>query len=279
MIIMNEKKILVPTDFTKVGDTAIDHAVLMAKQIKGTIYILHIVDDKKLLSEAKLKLQEIAEDVKIKYKVDVKTVVRIGSIFEDIDSVANEIDAVLIIMGTHGLRGMQFITGSRALKIVTDSSVPFIIVQEKGIRDHGYADIVVPLDLHKETKQKLGIVADMAAYFHSKVHLIIPDESDEHFRKQLERNINYGKQFLAERGIECTATVAEGSGNFVKQVIKHATIIDADLITIMNLYENSLMGMLGGSYEQQMITNEPQIPVMVVNPVEVYVMNKSVFAS
>jgi len=47
----------------------------------------------------------------------------------------------------------------------------------------------------------------------------------------------------------------------------------------MNLYENSLMGMLGGSYEQQMITNEPQIPVMVVNPVEVYVMNKSVFAS
>jgi hypothetical protein len=47
----------------------------------------------------------------------------------------------------------------------------------------------------------------------------------------------------------------------------------------MNLYENSLMGMLGGSYEQQMITNEPQIPVLVVNPIEVYVMNRSVFST
>jgi hypothetical protein len=182
-------------------------------------------------------------------------------------------------MGTHGLRGMQFITGSRALKIVTDSSVPFIIVQEKGIREHGYANIVVPLDLHKETKQKLALVADMAKYFNSQVHLISPDESDEHFRKQLDRNINFGTQFLEERGIKCTAKVAEGSGNFVKQVIKHATIIDADLICIMNLYENSLMGMLGGSYEQQMITNEPQIPVLVVNPIEVYVMNRSVFST
>ncbi len=277
---MSVKKILVPTDFSKVGDTAIEHAVAVARAIGAEICVLHIIENKKQLSETKMKLQEVIDKVTGANDLKMTSIVRIGSIFEDIDSVANEIEASLIIMGTHGLRGMQFLTGSRALKIVTHSSVPFIIVQEKGIKATGYDDIVVPLDLHKETKQKLSLVADMAAYFNSKVHLISPGEDDDFLKKQLDRNINYAKSFLEEKGISFTVKIAEETSSaFVKAVIRHAVIVEADLISIMNFYENSLMGILGGGYEQQMITNEPQIPVMVLNPIEVYVMNKSVFAS
>jgi len=277
---MSEKKILVPTDFTKVGDTAIQHATTVALAIGAKISVLHIIENKKQLSEAKLKLQEIVDKVGAESGLQISSIVRIGSIFEDIDSVANEIEASLIIMGTHGLRGMQFLTGSRALKIVTHSSVPFIIVQEKGLKASGYDDIVVPLDLHKETKQKLSLVADMAAYFNSRVHLISPGEDDDFLKKQLDRNINYAKSFLEEKGISFTVKIAEETSSaFVKAVIRHAVTVGADLISIMNFYENSLMGILGGGYEQQMITNEPQIPVLVLNPIEVYIMNKSVFAS
>jgi len=59
---MKEKCILVPTDFSKVGDTAIDHAVSVARKIGAEIYILHIVDNKKGLSEAKMRLQEVADE-------------------------------------------------------------------------------------------------------------------------------------------------------------------------------------------------------------------------
>lgn len=277
---MSEKKILVPTDFTKVGDTAIEHAVVVAKATTATIHVLHIVEDKSKLVEAKKRLAELVDKVAKKTGATVVPLVRIGNIFEDIDSVANEIEANLIIMGTHGLRGMQFITGSRALKIVTHSSVPFIIVQETGINETGYDDIVVPLDLNQNTKQKLKIVANMSKYFNSRVHLISPNETDEYLMNQLNRNINYAKSFLTEKGIEFTVkTAEEKSSAFVKAVIKHAKSIDADLISIMNFYEKSLMGILGGGYEQQMITNEAQIPVLVINPVEVTVMNRSVFAS
>lgn len=277
---MSSVKILVPTDFTKVGDTAIDHAIGLAKAVGAEIHVLHIIENKKQLSEAKLKLQEIVDRAKKRSGLEVFPIVRIGNIFEDIDSAANELEAAMIVMGTHGLRGMQFLTGSRALKIVTQSSIPFIIVQEKGIKESGYDDIVVPLDLHKETKQKISIVADMAKYFKSRVHLISPGESDDFLKNQLDRNINYAKKFLKDRGIEFTVKISEEkTSGFVKAVTKHAVAIDADLIAIMNFYENSLMGVLGGSYEQQMITNEPQIPVLVINPVEVTVMNRSVFAS
>ena len=53
----------------------------------------------------------------------------------------------------------------------TNSSVPFVIVQNDMMHVGGYDKIMIPLDLHNETKQKLEIVADMAKYFDSEVHL------------------------------------------------------------------------------------------------------------
>lgn len=277
---MMSKKILVPTDFTKVGDTALNHAVVMSQAIDAEVHVLHVIANKKEISEAKLKLETLQSKMMKEHGAEIHTVVRIGSIFDDIDKVATEISASLIVMGTHGLKGMQFITGSRAMKIVTESSVPFIIVQERPMRNSGYDRIVVPLDLHKETKQKLKLVADMAMYFDSKVFLVSPGETDEFLKNQLDRNLNYTKNFLDEREIEYEVEISETkSSSFAKAVVKYAASVDADLIGIMNFYENSLMGILGGSYEQHMITNEAQIPVLVMNPIETHVIDRSVFAN
>ncbi len=273
---MIKKKILVPTDFTKVGQVAIQHAIVVAAATNAEVHVLHVVSGKADIDDARLKINALKERVKKDSDFDIETIVRIGSIFEDIDEVATEIDATLIIMGTHGIRGMQFLTGSRALRIVTDSSIPFIITQEKGIGANGYDDIVVPLDLQRETKQKLTIVAEMAKYFDGRVHLISPGETDEFLKNQLDRNINFAKQFLTERGITFDVKISETkSSKFVSAVIDYATEIDADLITIMNFAENSLIGLIGGGYEQQMITNESQIPVMCVAPKGTHVVSRS----
>ena len=141
-----------------------------------------VIANKRDISIARLKLETLQARIEKEENFRIEPLVRIGSIFEDIDKVATEIDASLIIMGTHGLKGMQFITGSRALKVVTDSSIPFIIVQEREIRENGYDRIVVPLDLHKETKQKLSLVADMALYFDSEVYLVSPGETTSSLR-------------------------------------------------------------------------------------------------
>ena len=275
----NEKKILVPTDFTKVSDTALEHALLVAKTIKASIHMLHVVDSKKHIAEARLKLDALKERVKREEKIDIGVIARIGSVFEDIDKVAVEIEANLIIMGTHGMRGMQFLTGSRALKIVTESSVPFIVVQERDIREQGYHKLVVPLDLHKETKQKLSLVADMAKYFGSKVHLISPGETDEFLRNQLERNILFAQDYLQDKGIPYEVEITENkSDDFVRDLLKYAAGIDADLICIMNFYDNSIMSFFSSNYEQQVITNEAQIPVLCVNPVDTYVADRAMFS-
>ena len=103
--------------------------------------------------KSNLMLGQIAEEHKGE-GVTILPAVRVGNIFEDIGDFAAEHHAQLIFMGTHGAHGWQHVTGSHALKVVTHSSVPFVIVQEKEVKDTGYDDIVVPLDFNKETKQK-----------------------------------------------------------------------------------------------------------------------------
>lgn len=262
---MSEKTFIVPHDFTEVADNALKHAIITAKYVNAKIFLLHVVAKEKLIDVTERKLDEIISQFKDE-EVNLIPAVRVGNIFDDIGEFAAEHHAELIFMGTHGASGWQHVTGSHALKVVSYSSVPFVVVQSKEVKDTGYDDIVVPLDLHKETKQKLALVASMAKYFNSRVHVITPDESDEFLKHKVQANIQFAKRFFSERDIDVTATLAPSAG-FDKEIVKLAIQKDADLIAIMNLHKNSIFG-FSSNYEQYMITNDAEIPVMVVNPVD-----------
>lgn len=262
-------KLLVPTDFTEVAHTAIQHAVKLGEIINAEIILLNVVKDKEDVVNAtkKLKLEEqyaksIFENTKI------KSIVRVGNIFDDIGDAASEVGANLIFMGTHGASGWQKVTGSYALKVITNSSVPFIVVQDEMMKDSGYDSIVVPLDLNKETKQKLEIVGSVAHYFDSEVHLITPRESDEFLRNKLKANLIWAKKYLTNKQVKCSTHVADKGSKFIDEIAKLSVEVDADLISIMNLQSNSLMGVLGNSYQQEIITNNQKVPVLCVNPLQ-----------
>ena len=264
---MKTKTFIVPHDFTPVADVALEHAIATAKPLDAQVYILHVVPKESDIRDAEGKLEAIIKSHSAS-GAQLIPYVRLGSIFEEIGDFAAEHHAELIFMGTHGTHGWQHITGSHALKVVTSSTVPFVIVQEKGIKESGYDDIVVPMDLNKETKQKLAIVASLAQYFNSRVHVITPDESDEFLQHQVQANIQFAKKFFSERNIEMTATLAPSSG-FDKEVVKHAVNIDADLIAIMNLHRGGILNALTTSYEQYIITNDAKIPALIVNPIDI----------
>lgn len=262
---METKTFIVPHDFTPIADNALSHAIETAKTLDAQVYVVHVVQKEKDIKEAAVKLNALLESIETKVPLIPK--IRVGNIFDDIGDFAAEHNAELIFMGTHGTIGWQHITGNKALKVVTHSDVPCIIVQGRAIKPNGYDDIVVPLDLNKETKQKLAIVANLATYFKSRVHLITPNETDEFLRKKVNTNILFAKRFFTERGIEVTTTLAP-NGSFEKEVVKHAVTIDADLIAIMNLNRNNLFGAISANDEQYVITNDAQIPVLIINPLD-----------
>ena len=262
---MKTKTFIVPHDFTEVANVALDHAIATAKPLDAKIYLLHVVSKSKDIADAEKKLTELAKSKS--GEVEIAPAVRVGNIFEDIGDFASEHHAELIFMGTHGTHGWQHLTGMNALKVITHSTVPFVVVQEKTAKETGYDDIIVPLDLNKETKQKLAIVANLAKYFKSRVHVITPEESDEFLRHQVKANIQFAKKYFDERDIEVTTTIVPSSG-FDKEVVRHAVNIGADLIAIMNLNRNSVLGVLSANHEEYIITNDAQIPALIMNPIE-----------
>lgn len=264
---MKTKTFIVPHDFTPVADIALEHAIATAKPLNAKVYVLHVVPKERDMKDAEAKLNEVISAHSAS-GADLIPYVRLGSIFEEIGDFAVEHHAEMIFMGTHGAHGWQHITGSHALKVVTSSTVPFVIVQEKGIKESGYDDIVVPMDLNKETKQKLAIVANLATYFKSRVHVITPDETDEFLQHQVQANIQFAQKFFSERNIEMTATLVPSNG-FDKEVVKHAVNLDADLIAIMNLHRGGILTALGTNYEQYIITNDAKIPALIVNPIDI----------
>lgn len=265
---------LVPTDFTSVGECAINHAICVAKTVGGEIALLHVIAKDKDRGQAQAKLEKIAADITKAHHIPVKCVVKDGNIFDDIGGVADTLGAKLIFMGTHGVKGMQHLTGSHAIKVITNSNVPFVVVQERNERD-GYKRIVLPMDLTKESKHKLELTIQMAKYFKSKVYIFSQFESDEFLKNAGDRNAAYARNEMKKNGIEHELHTAKEKKDFVKQLNAYAASVDADLIAIVNTQERGVHELLHGTSERETITNEAQIPVMCVNPQNVGSMRVS----
>jgi len=260
--------IVVPTDFTKVADTAVEHAIGLCKSIANSeVVLLHIIGKGKEKASAEVKLKEQSENLTQKTSIKVSYEARLGNIFDDIGAAATDLKAKLIIMGTHGVKGMQHITGSYAVKVITHSTVPFIVVQERGFRD-GYNNLVLPFDLSKDSKQKLSLAINIAKVFNSKVHIIYPQESDTFLVNAINNNVSLAKSELRNNKIEFDVKMAEEKGNFVKQFLTYAAAKDADLIAIVNSQEMGFPEILAGTDERQIITNDAQIPTMILNPIK-----------
>ena len=274
---MMKTKLLVPTDFTNEAHSAIQHAVKLGVIIQAEVILLNVVKEKNDISNATAKLAEEEKWAKsINENIEVRSIVRVGNIFDDIGDAASELGVSMIFMGTHGASGWQKITGSYALKVITNSSVPFIVVQDQLMNDTGYDSIVVPLDLNNETKQKLEMVANIAHYFDSEVHLMTPNESDEFLSNKLKANRIWAAKYLKGKDVKFTTQIVDEGDNLLEGVFKLSAKVEADLIAIMNLQKNSLMGILGSSYQQEIIANKAKIPVLCLNPLKSTIASGSI---
>lgn len=276
---MKNSKILVPTDFTAVAECALQHATKLAQHFDSEVILLHVVSKEKEVEEAKVKLDAAIKKIKAQTNVRLSGMVRVGNIFDDIGDVASKENAKIIIMGTHGAKGMQKLTGSYALKVITNSKVPFIVVQQKPLKN-GYTNIVLPLNLSKDTKQKLSLATEMAKYFNSKIYIITPKETDEFLARQLKANMAFAVKHLKEQKVEFTTHISDGGiGSFADDVLKYAAANEADLISMVNFEGGGSINLFGSSYEQKILANDAQIPVMCINPVTTRLLTGNVFTS
>ena len=260
-------KLLVPTDFSEVAQSAMQHAIKFAEIINADLILLHVVNSREEVEEAKEKLsKEITLGSSFSSSCNVTSFVRIGNIFEDIGDVAAELGISLIFMGTHKASRWQKLVGSRAIKVITSSPVPFIVTQEKLMNSNGYDNIVVPLDLNVETKQKLELAAKIAHYFDSQVHLLTNDNSDEFIKTKLKANQVWASNYLESKDIKNSSHLVDQADSLTEGIFKLSKEVDADLIAIMNLADETVLGLYENSFQEEIVANDLKVPVLCVNP-------------
>lgn len=271
------KKIIVPSDFSEVADSAIEYAININKVLNYEIILLNITRSEDDVPEAHIKLQAQADKFNKKYGVKLSEAVQVGDIFDRIPLAAEELGGEIIIMGTHGLRGlMQFIVGGNAIRIMKGSDMPVIVTQSDNQKT-SIKKIIVSLDLHMKTKQSLSIARDVANRFGAEVHIVSPDEKDEFLRNRVLRNIEYAEEYFTEHGVAYKTTLLDGGSDYTKDVIKYAKYNDIDLICILNSTRDQIIHAFGIDEEQKMITNDAEIPVLVVNLINVFQEGTAIF--
>ena len=264
----NQKIIVVPWDFTPVAEHALAHAVKISRMIHNEVCLLHIVD-KNILpgaeGEKMAALKLVANENGTKYNMPIAVHISKGSIFSAIADFVNEKEASIVVMGTHGMKGMQKLTGSWALKVIVKSKVPFIVVQDPPADQERYHNIVFPVDFKKENKEKIRMAIFMAKYFESKIHLLVTVSTDASLIKKVKINLNFAIKYFIQNNIEYEIHEVS-KGNFAEQTLEFSQKINADLIVIVTTKNITFADYMIGASEQYIIANSSKIPVCCVNP-------------
>ena len=164
---ISTSKILVPIGFSAQSIIALGQAFNLAKIKKSEVVLLSVVEEQSMMQSLFLddksqelqlkvnqKLQEIGKEYGEKYGVRVETLVAKGKVYNQINEVAEMISADLIVMGTDGSAGSaKKIMGSNAERVVRLAHCPVITIKGKDHRE-GCENIILPLDLEKQTKEK-----------------------------------------------------------------------------------------------------------------------------
>jgi nucleotide-binding universal stress UspA family protein len=141
------RKLLVPVDFSETSRSALHYAVSLAKPFKAEILLLHVVEPVTAPApdfmvtetvELALRLQEEAVRLLHQWRIEVagesviKEVVRTGSPYYEIVEAADEHNADLIVLGTHGRTGLaHLLLGSTAERVVHHSHCPVLVVRNR----------------------------------------------------------------------------------------------------------------------------------------------------
>lgn len=291
----NNNNILVPTDFSEVANNALGHALKIADVYNNEITLINIQDeggifglfgnhDKiELIKEAvNSRMDKVIEEAKSKYpNVKINKRIETGKIYKVITDLAEEENFDSIVMGTNGASGLQQIIGSNASRVINYAKVPVVVVKEQPIGQSGYQKIVLPIDLSRESRQKVTWAIHLAKKFNSTIHVIYENTTNDEFRNRIFAAVNQTQDILERNNANYIVRGLDQEkypDSFAEDTLAYANEIEADLIMIMSQQEKGFSEFLLGSYAQQIVNHSGKVPVMCINSSNTGVIIDGVFS-
>lgn len=272
------KKIIVPIDFSNYSEYALKAAALLAKKTEAVIYALHMLDIQEInlsqspdfsqeksiyflkMAEKKFKnflQKEFLQEVK------VVPVVKHYKVFSEINEIAKEINADLVIMGSEGATGFkEFFTGSNTEKVIRHSEVPVLVIKNE-LNDANFKNIVFATDFSEESIPAYKNMLATLDFLNAKKHIIYVNLPNENFKTTPEMDA-LANNFLmkAEGNIDRLINVNYVCAKSIEQgILSYSNAAGADLITLITHGRTGLAHLFSGSISED-VSNHATLPIM-----------------
>ena len=268
------KKIIVPIDFSEDSITALKKAISMAGKLNAEITVVYVQKVKMLASIfGGAKPEEKPADIEARFKelvnhiphngIEVSYIYRSGNVPREICKLAEEQDAYLIVLGTHGTSGTgENAVGSNAYRVAAQAHCP-VLAMRGDYKKEGIRKIVLPIDIVPTTRQKLPFAVDIAIAYRAEVHVLgILDSAQPELINQVNSYVAQVCQYLDDFNIKYVDEEINGA-NMPSITFEYATKVGADIIIIMSEEDEKSSSILGG-HAHHMILESP-IPVISVH--------------
>lgn len=271
-------KIIVPIDFSKHSEYALETAAILAKKNNSEIIALHMLemahnvltdsdDDQQMqtvffLKLAETKFQEFLERDYLK-GINVTPVVKHFKVFREVNDVAEQHHADLVVMGSHGSSGLtEIFVGSNTEKVVRHSNIPVLIVKKEPINLQ-FDTVVFACDFSEEMVEPYLKACQFFDNSSSTLKLLYVNLPGERFKSSTEMEATVAK-FLekADGNLDKINDIHYISDYTVEEgVLTFANIVGGDLIAIPTHGRRGISHFFSGSIGED-IANHSTLPVI-----------------
>lgn len=296
---MNVDRILFATDGSDCAERARGHAVQFAERFEATLHVVHVEERETELSDvidvresdvlADLHALDTGASAVAKPRVQERQVAY-SSAAGGILSYTVEHDIHLIVLGTHGRRGVQrLVLGSVAEEVLRRAPCPVLTVG-RGARAQTSLQggtLLVPIDFSDHQDQllahatELALVYDMAlVLFHAIEFTELPNvygvyshspEPGGPQKRTREAMENVAKN-LRTKGVETHVEVR--NGHAAEEILETADEFDCDLLTIATHGRSGIDRILMGSVTEKVL-RRARCPVFTVKSVGMSLVSSS----
>jgi len=296
---MDVQRILFPTDFSDCAEQALNHALFLAEDFGAELHMLHAVvlhqedpanPDLRFTSDLELldRLSQVAQSRLAELAgrspahVKVRQIERRGlSASVVILEYADEVEADLIVMGTHGHRGAaRFFLGSVAEQVVRHAPCPVLTLRavEEPRSLEAVESILVPVDFSDHSHEAVAQAADLARRWKASIELVhvleipplpafygpVPDVGSARRLLEIsnEELATLGASLIPE-GVDWSATTLEGAA--ATEITRRARESGADLVVIPSHGRSGLDRLLMGSTTERVL-RMAECPVLTLRP-------------
>lgn len=272
------KKIIVPVDFSEHSEFALEAAAMIAQKQGSEIIALHMLeisdailtyssDEQQtkaffFLQLAEKRFQEFLDKDYLK-DVKVTPLVKHYKVFSEVNEVAKDQGADLIVMGSHGASGVkEFLVGSNTEKVVRHSDIPVLVIKHNPIL-MDFENIVFACDFSEESVEPYLKASKFFSELGSKIHIVYVNLPNIGFRSTAEMQKRVSEFIKKANGnLEEMADVTYVDDYSVeKGILNFANTINADLVAIATHGRKGLAHFFEGSISED-LANHSTLPVM-----------------